>query len=327
MTAQRAAQNQGMASRSIGLTYPTHPQETMSHTHGAPRAGASLVLATVLTLGFAAVEAAVGWWAGSLALVADAGHMVNDAGALALAAAAAWFARRPASRLHSYGFGRAEFIAALLNSLALLALVAWLAVSAVQRLHNPQPVAGEAVLVTAALGLAINILVAWLLSRGERTLNTRAALLHVAGDLLGSIAALIAGVVITFTGWTPVDPLLSLVIGALIVTSSLRLLREALHGLMEGVPPHLSLEEIGRAMAAVPGVSSVHDLHIWSVAPDEPMLSAHLTLKDLRHWPALLSEMRALLAERYGIEHATLQPEPAEQVVRLVARGDDAASK
>lgn len=286
-----------------------------------------LWLATGLTLAYAAIEAAIGWWAGSLALVADAGHMVSDAGALALAAAAAWFARRPASRLHSYGFGRAEFVAALVNSLALLALVAWLAVSAVRRLQDPQPVAGEAVSVTAALGLAINILVAWLLSRGERSLNTRAALLHVVGDLLGSIAALIAGVVITFTGWTPIDPLLSLFIGALIVLSSLRLLREALHGLMEGVPPHLSLEDIGRAMAAVPGVASVHDLHIWSVAPDEPMLSAHLTVKDLKRWPAVLAATRALLAERYGIEHATLQPEPVEQVIRLVTRGDDAASK
>lgn len=307
------------------MRQPTHHGH---HDHRHPQAaGRMLWLATGLTLVYAAIEAAIGWWAGSLALVADAGHMVNDAGALALAAAAAWFARRPASRLHSYGFGRAEFIAALVNSLALLALVAWLAVSAVRRLQDPQPVAGEAVSVTAALGLAINILVAWLLSRGERSLNTRAALLHVVGDLLGSIAALIAGVVITFTGWTPIDPLLSLFIGALIVLSSLRLLREALHGLMEGVPPHLSLEDIGRAMAAVPGVASVHDLHIWSVAPDEPMLSAHLTVKDLKRWPAVLAATRALLAERYGIEHATLQPEPVEQVIRLVTRGDDAASK
>jgi len=301
-----------------------HQHHAHRHAHGN---GRILWIATGLTLAFAGVEAVMGWWAGSLALLADAGHMVNDAGALALAAAAAWFANRPASRLHSYGFGRAEFIAALINSLTLLALVAWLAVTAVLRLQNPQPVAGEMVSVTAALGLLVNVIVAWLLSRGAKNLNTRAALLHVAGDLLGSIAALIAGVVITFTGWTPIDPLLSLVIGALIVTSSLRLLREALHGLMEGVPPHLSLEEIGRTMAAVSGVVSVHDLHVWSVAPDEPMLTAHLMLRDLRRWPAILAETRALLAERYGIEHATLQPESAEQVVRLVARGDDAASK
>lgn len=298
---------------------PDHEPHAHRHAHGAGRV---LWLATGLTLGFAGVEAIVGWWAGSLALIADAGHMVGDAGALALAAVAAWFARRPASRLHSYGFGRAEFIAALANSLALLVLVAWIAVSAVQRLQEPRPVIGEAVSLTAALGLAINVFVAWLLSRGSRSLNTRAALLHVVSDMLGSVAALIAGVVITFTGWTPIDPLLSLAIGALIVVSSLRLLREALHGLMEGVPLNLSLEEIGRAMAAVPGVVSVHDLHVWSVAPDEPMLSAHLRIDDLKRWPAILDGTRSLLAERYGIEHVTLQPETAEQVVRLVGRRD-----
>lgn len=297
----------------------------MGHDHAPSRSGAgtSLVLATLLTLGYAAVEAGVGLWAGSLALLADAGHMVNDAGALALAAAAAWFARRPVSQLHSYGFGRAEFIAALVNSLGLLVLVMWLTVSAVQRLQDPQPVSGEAVSVTAALGLLINILVAWMLSRGDKNLNTRAALLHVVGDLLGSVAALIAGVVITFTGWMPIDPLLSLVIGALILTSSLRLLRESLHGLMEGVPLDLSPEEIGRAIASVPGVASVHDLHIWSVAPDEAMLSAHLLVKDLQRWETVLAQARALLLERYGIEHVTLQPEPIEHVIRLVARRDD----
>lgn len=297
----------------------------MGHDHASSRSGAgtSLVLATLLTLGYAAVEAGVGLWAGSLALVADAGHMVSDAGALALAAAAAWFARRPASRLHSYGFGRAEFIAALVNSLGLLVLVAWLAVSAVQRLQDPRPVAGEAVSVAAALGLLINILVAWTLSRGEKTLNTRAALMHVVGDLLGSVAALIAGVVITFTGWMPIDPLLSLVIGALILTSSLRLLRESLHGLMEGVPLDLSPEEVGRAIASVPGVASVHDLHIWSVKPGEAMLSAHVLVGDLHRWETVLAEARTLLHERYGIAHVTLQPEPVEHVIRLVARRDD----
>jgi len=300
---------------------PEH-SEVRGHRH--PNSGGrTLWVATGLTLGYAAIEAGVGLWAGSLALLADAGHMVNDAGALALAAAAAWFARRPASRLHSYGFGRAEFIAALVNSLGLLVLVAWLAVAAVRRLQDPQPVAGEAVSVTAALGLAINILVAWLLSRGEKNLNTRAALLHVVGDLLGSVAALIAGVVIIFTGWMPIDPLLSLVIGALILSSSLRLLREALHGLMEGVPLNLSLEEIGRSIAAVPGVVSVHDLHIWSVKPGEAMLSAHVLVRDLQRWETVLAEAREMLHERYGIGHVTLQPEPVEHVIRLVARRDD----
>lgn len=289
------------------------------HAHGET-AGRVLWFAVALTLGYAAVEASVGWWAGSLALVADAGHMVNDAGALVIAAAASWVGRRPASRLHSYGLGRAEFLAALVNSLGLLVLVAWLSVSAVQRWQIPQAVQGEAVSLTAALGLLINIGVAWLLFRGEQNLNTRAALLHVVGDLLGSVAALIAGVVIVFTGWTPIDPLLSLAIGALILVSSLRLLRQALHGIMEGVPLHLSLEEIGREMACVPGVISVHDLHVWSVASEEIMLSAHVTVADMARWESVLAQSRELLHQRFGIEHITLQPEPLVQTINWLPR-------
>ncbi|MFZ1641175.1 MAG: cation diffusion facilitator family transporter [Candidatus Contendobacter sp.] len=296
-----------------------NPSRDHAHHHHGETTGRVLWLATGLTLIYAGVEAGVGWWAGSLALVADAGHMVNDAAALALAAAAAWLARRPASARHSYGFGRAEFLAALINSLGLLVLVAWITVSAVQRLRDPQPVIGEAVSLAAAAGLAINLLVAWLLSRGERNLNTRAALLHVLGDLLGSVAALLSGIVIAFTGWMPIDPLLSLGIGALIVASSLRLLREALHGLMEGTPFTLAPEEVGRALATVPGVASVHDLHIWSVAPERLMLSAHLVVRDLREWEGVLDACHALLTERFAIQHATLQPEPETRTVRWLA--------
>lgn len=295
------------------MSAPQH----QDHSHGA-NAGRVLWFSVALTLAFAGVEAGVGWWAGSLALVADAGHMLNDAGALVIAAAAAWVAQRPVSSLHSYGLGRAEFLAALINSLGLLVLVVWLSVSAVQRLQVPQAVQGEAVSLTAALGLLINVGVAWLLSRGEQNLNTRAALLHVMGDLLGSVAALIAGVVITFTAWTPIDPLLSLAIGALILFSSLRLLRQSLHGIMEGVPLHLSLDEIGREMACVPGVLSVHDLHVWSVTSDKTMLSAHLLVADMRDWGAILAQSRDLLRGHFGIEHVTLQPESVVQVVKWV---------
>lgn len=287
----------------------------MSHDHAHTGAGTTLILATLLTLAFAGVEAGVGLWAGSLALVADAGHMVNDAAALALAAGAAWLARRPTSPRHSYGLGRAEFIAALINSLGLLVLVAWLTVSAVERLQTPQPVMGEAVSITAAIGLAINLLVAWLLSRGEKNLNTRAALLHVLGDLLGSVAALLSGLVIAYTGWTPIDPLLSLAIGALILVSSLRLLREALHGLMEGAPFNVDPEAVGLALAGVPGVASVHDLHIWAVKAEQPLLSAHLVVQDIARWESVMEASHALLAERFDIHHATLQPEPMTRTV------------
>jgi len=288
----------------------------MSHDHAHASNGKILFAAVLLTLAYAVVEAGVGLWAGSLALVADAGHMVNDAAALALAAGAAWLAIRSPSLRHSYGLGRAEFIAALINSLGLLALVAWLTVSAVARLQTPQPVMGEAVSITAAIGLAINLLVAWLLSRGEKNINTRAAMLHVVGDLLGSVAALLAGLVIAFTGWTPIDPMLSLAIGALILYSSLRLLREALHGLMEGVPFDIVPQEVGQALAALPGVASVHDLHIWQVKAGETLLSAHLVVRDITAWESVLEASHALLAEQFDIHHATLQPEPMLRTVR-----------
>ena len=284
------------------------------HTHNS--AALPLVLATGLTLGYAAVEAGVGVWAGSLALVADAGHMVNDAAALALAAGAAWLARRPPSSRHSYGLGRAEFLAALINSVAMLGLVAWLTVSAVKRLQAPQAVMGEAVSLTAAVGLAINVLVAWLLARGEKNLNTRAALLHVMGDLLGSVAALVSGIVIAFTGWTTIDPLLSMAIGGLILISSLRLLREALHGLMEGTPFAIDPAEVASALATVPGVVAIHDLHVWSVGPERPLLSAHLVVRDIGQWDDVLAVSRVLLAERFAIRHTTLQPESLSRPIQ-----------
>ncbi|MDP2759089.1 MAG: cation diffusion facilitator family transporter [Sideroxyarcus sp.] len=288
----------------------------MGHDHVHAGSGNVLFAAVLLTLAYAVVEAGVGLWAGSLALVADAGHMVNDAAALALAAGAAWLAKRSPSLRHSYGLGRAEFIAALINSIGLLVLVGWLTMNAVERLHTPQAVLGEAVSVTAAIGLVLNLLVAWLLARGERNLNTRAAMLHVLGDLLGSVAALISGLVITFTGWMPIDPMLSLLIGALILLSSARLLREALHGLMEGAPFGVEPRAVGQALAAVPGVVSVHDLHIWSVRAEEPLLSAHLVVEDMARWERVMDASHALLAERFEIRHATLQPEPLARTVQ-----------
>jgi len=282
------------------------------HVHTHSRLGA----AVVLTLGYALVEAAGGWWSGSLALLADAGHMAGDGAALGLAALAAWAARRPASERHSFGLGRAEMFAALANSLAMLAIVALLAYEALARLSQPVPVHGGAVSAVAAAGLAVNLWVAWLLSGGARNMNRRGALLHVLGDILGSVAALASGVVIVATGWTPIDPLLSLFIAALLVVSSLRLLREAVHALMEGVPPELSLPEVGTAMAAVPGVVSVHDLHIWMLSGERVSLSAHVVVPDMERWDDTLRALQHLAAERFRIEHVTLQPEPQRRVLR-----------
>lgn len=302
------------------------------HSHAVHRD--HLLWAALITVGFAAVEALGGWWAGSLALLSDAGHMVTDFTALGLAALASRIAQRPPSERHSYGLGRAEVVAALANALFMLAIVVGIAVSAVHRLRLPQPVQGDAVAAIAAIGLAVNLAVAWTLSHGEQTLNTRGALLHVLGDLLGSVAALSAGVAIHFTGWTPIDPLLSLLICVLILYSSLRLLREAVHVLMEGVPLHLDLARIGHRMARTEGVRSVHDLHVWALSSGRIALSAHLVVDDLRGWPSVLDSLRVLLHDRYGIDHVTLQPEPEARTLQPMtppdghpARGPSAAGR
>jgi len=276
--------------------------------HHAPHRHA-LGFALLLTLGYAAVEAAMGLWSGSLALLGDAGHMLTDATALGIAALAARLALRPPSTLHSYGLSRIEVLAALVNALFMLGVVTLIAWEAVARLQTPAPVQGVAVMITAAIGLLINAAVAWVLLHGDNSLNVRAALLHVMGDLLGSVAALLAGAVIWLTGWTPIDPLLALVICGLILYSTLNILREALHVMMEGVPLHLSLREVGQAMAGVAQVRSVHDLHIWTLGSGRIALSAHIVLDQLHDWEQVLPQLEYLLHEQFDIDHVTLQPE------------------
>ena len=291
-----------------------------AHHHHAD-AGPRLIWALLLTLGFAAVEAVTGFWSGSLALLGDAGHMVTDSASLALAAFAAWISKRPPTQRHTYGYGRVETLAALANVLFMVVVVVGISVMAVRRFLEPGVVNGEAVTIVAAIGLVLNIGVAWLLMHGEQTMNTRGALLHVLGDLLGSVAALVSGAVIMWTGWMTVDPLLSLLICALMLVSSLRLLREVLQALMEGVPVSLSTAEVGRRLAGVPGVASVHDLHIWTLSSNRIALSAHLVVESLAHWPAVLAASRQVLSEQ-GITHVTLQPEPLHNAVRWLAPGE-----
>jgi cobalt-zinc-cadmium efflux system protein len=279
----------------------------------------------VLTLGFAVVEALVGVWSGSLALLGDAGHMVTDSASLGLAAFAAWLSQRPPTQRHTYGYGRIETLAALANVVFMVVVVVGISVLAVRRILEPGVVNGEAVTVVAAIGLCLNIGVAWLLMHGEQTMNTRGALLHVLGDLLGSVAALVSGAVIMWTAWTTVDPLLSLLICALMLVSSLRLLREVLQALMEGVPISLSTEQVGRVLAGLPGVASVHDLHIWTLSSSRIALSAHLVVESLERWPAVLAASRQALAEE-GITHVTLQPEPLHSTVRWLPAGEQRVS-
>lgn len=284
----------------------SHPPQ-----HTIPGSIRAFLLALLLTLGFAAVEVIAGGWAHSLTLLGDAGHMATDGVALGIALLAAWIALRPASERHTYGFGRMEVMAALANTLLMLAIAAAIVAEAIMRFHNPPVVHARVVMIIGTLGLIINMVIYKILQHGGDSLNMRAALLHVLGDMLGSVAALIAGLVIYFTDWYPIDPLLSLFIAVLILISGLRLLRDASRVLLEGVPLGMDLAEIGLSMAGVDGVRSVHDLHIWSLSSNEISLSAHIVIDEMGAWQPVLHRLQVHLHHAYGIDHATLQPEPA----------------
>ena len=330
--ASRAAcENRAMAHAHDHLHAHDHPRE---RPHGQVASGATLRALKAglsLTAGFAIVEAIGGWIAGSLALISDAGHMATDAASFTVALIAQYLAQRPPSTTASYGHARAEVLAAFVNALAMLALVVWIAVEAVQRMREPVPVAGGTVVVIASIGLVINVLVAMMLMRAQESINARGALLHVFGDILGSVAALVAGAVVAYTGWTPIDPILSVVVALLILRSTISLLRESGAVLMERVPSHLSYEQIGRALCALPGVTGVHDLHVWNMSADRAAVSAHMTLADGDAWPATLAAAQRVLAERFGVDHVTLQPSwpiraPEGRIIPVVPAQDAARS-
>ena len=249
-----------------------------------------------------------GLWSGSLALLADSGHLATDAAALLFSLAANRIAQRPVSERHSFGLARAEVIAAFVNSLALLAVVVWLVVEGIARIRQPVPVNGIAVFLIAAVGLTVNLTVAWVLSRHRENLNMRAALLHVLGDLLGSVAALVAGAVIILTGYTVVDPLLSMLVSGLILRSVLGVLKESTLVLLDSVPTGVEFREVGEALVRIEGVRSIHDLHVWSMVPGRNAVSAHVLIDRIERWPRILQEARTVLARDFGIDHVTLQP-------------------
>ena len=287
-----------------------HHQGDARHVHVTEgRSNSALAIALILTLLFAVVEVVFGFISNSLALISDAGHMVTDAASLGLALLAQLIAKRPPSARNSFGYGRAEALAAFVNGLAMLLVVGWIVFEAVQRFSAPRPVAGMTVLVVAAIGLAINLGVAWLLSRDQESINTRAALVHVMGDVLGSVAAIVAGAVIWLTGWMQADPLLSVLVSLLILKSTIAVLRESYHSLMEGVPHAIDYLKVGEDLARVPGVLSVHDLHVWDMSPGQPALIGHLRIRSLREWPQVLQSVHAMLLADHGIDHVTLQPE------------------
>ncbi len=258
-----------------------------------------------------AIEVVGGLVSGSLALLADAGHMVTDAGALALAWFAARLMLRPASPKRSYGYHRAQVLAAFVNALALMVIAAWIVVEATQRLLAPPPVAGATMLGVALAGLAANLAVYATLRDGSQgNLNVAAARLHVLGDLLGSIGAIVAACVILTTGWTPIDPLLSVLVAGLILRSAWRLLQQSTRILMEASPESVDPDALRAALvSAVPDVHDVHDIHCWSLTTGQTMLTLHMRLERGADASAALQEAKRVLAARFDVAHSALQIE------------------
>ena len=268
-----------------------------------------LTLVFGLTFGFMLVEAVGGWLSGSLALLADAGHMLTDVGALGLTLLTAWIAQRPADGRKTYGYLRWEILAALVNGALLFGLAAWVVIEAVSRVRQPHEIRGGIFLSVAVAGLVVNGIGIWLL-HGQHAghLNTRGAYLHILGDLLGSVGAVIAAVVILATGWTLIDPLISVALSLLILTGAWRLMRESTDILLEAVPAHIAMGEVETRMQAVPGVTAVHDLHVWTVTNGMVAMSGHAVVPELAAHPAVLQAIQESLGS-LGIGHVTIQLE------------------
>jgi cobalt-zinc-cadmium efflux system protein len=282
------------------------------HSHApAPDADRRwLSLALGLILAFMVVEVAAGILADSLALLSDAAHMLTDAGSIGLALVAARLAARPPGGRFTFGLGRAEILSAQVNGASLLVLAGVIAWEAVQRLDNPPEVEGAIVLVVGLLGAGVNVAAAWALSRAERrSLNVEGARAHVLNDLYASLGAALAGLLVLTTGFERADGIIALLVAALMVRSGFSLLGQATGVLLEAAPRGLDPEAIGKALAAHPGVSEVHDLHVWEGTSGFPALSAHVLVPQDADCHARRAELELLLAERFGLEHVTLQVE------------------
>lgn len=290
------------------------------HHHGDVRTmnRRRLLLVLLLALSYAGIEFVGGLWTGSLALLADSLHMISDVAALALSLVAVWMASRPASKRRTFGNSRAEILAALANGLGLAVVAVFISLHAVERFMAPRDVAGGGVMVVATGGLIINLVSLWILSAGRsESLNVRGAWLHVASDTLASVGVILAGLGIWAFGWIWLDPTVSIIVSVLVLLSAWHLIREALDVLMEAVPAHLDPEVIRASLLAVPGVSALHCLHVWTIGSGEVSLSSHLVVDPTHEPEQLLQDVRGQLTDRFEIEHTTIQLE--------ISEGDDDA--
>lgn len=281
-----------------------------SHAHKANQKNLRRVMvALVLTGVFMIVEVVGGIISGSLALLADAGHMLTDTMALALAAMAFHVSKRPPDGNLTFGYQRFQILAAFVNGLSLLAVVGWILFEAINRFISPNEILGETMLAVAAAGLLVNLISFAVLHSGDQeNLNIRGAALHVAGDLLGSVAAIVAALVIIYTGWTLIDPILSVAVAALILKSAWSLVKRSAHILLEGAPEWLNVQMMqDRIVAGVPGVCEIHHVHIWGLTPQELMLTMHMSITDDASQSEVICDAKRFLKNEYGIGHATIE--------------------
>ena len=304
-----------------------------SHSHVPDSANERRIAwAMWITGGFMIVEAAGGWMSGSLALIADAGHMLTDTGALALAWLAVRLARRPADPARSFGYMRAEILAAFLNGAVMIALAAWIIFEAAMRIFEPVPILAGPMLIVAIIGLLVNIVSFTLLHGGEGNLNMRGAAIHVLGDLLGSVAAIVAAVVIMYTGFTPIDPILSVFVAVLILRGAISVTSDAAHILMEGTPEGLDTEAMTEDLIAnIPSVTDIHHVHAWSLASGRTLVTLHAVPAPGASPAAALTAIKERLAERYSVTHATVQieleecPDQGEKLEKLAGNAGHSA--
>lgn len=294
------------------------------HDHDASRIGSAgaLGLALALTAGFTVVEVVAGFLTDSLALLADAAHMLSDNVSLALALAAVWLARRPATPERTYGFKRAEVLAALANGVTLVVLAIWIFYEAIRRFDDPPQVLGGWMLVVGLAGIGVNLAAGAILFRArEGSLNVEAAFRHVLADLLGSLGVVVAAIVILATGWLEADPIASILIALLVLASSWSILRDSTSILLESAPRGMDARAVGERLARAPGVVEVHDLHVWTITSGFPALSAHILVGRGEDCHGRRRELEALLHDEFGIEHTTLQVDHVSDPGGLVEIG------
>lgn len=267
-----------------------------------------LIIVLAMTFVFAFVELFAGLWSGSLALIADFCHMLTDSAALLFALIMANLSLKPANKHFSFGHGRADTIGAFVNAIFMLGILGFILFEAVQRIIHPEPIKAEGVIIVASIGLVINLIAIYLL-KDQHSLNTKSAMIHIAGDLLGSVATVIAGITIYYTDLTIIDPLLSIVVSFIILVPTWRLIKTSIRILMEGVPQHVDFEKVGIEINKIGGVKSLHDLHIWTMNSDNTALSAHVLIDEMSNWDGILESIQLMLSKDFDIEHITLQPE------------------